>query len=267
MGFVLSEVLGARQRRRLVMITRHSVPDWLLPWPHLTALLDGYLARLGKLPALEVDKSWLCRACRSAQGRPEARQHLDALEEAASLCDDAAGGVLRKKFEGTLPRSPTAWNRDYGDRFLDVVVELAAYGWLRGEYHGQHIAYAAVVEGRSPDLHVQSSGEEIGVECKNVHMSTGVRDTLDVGSVVSGHVGLNQAFIDKVREKLDAAIQQLARYAGKIVFLNVTLDFNLWPIEPEVGDAIQAITPAGCRLVVFLNYGWAEPRWMFQGQG
>ncbi len=73
-----------------------------------------------------------------------------------------------------------------------------------------------------------------------------------------------QAFIDQIQQKIDDATEQLAGHQKKIVFLNVSLDPVLWPIESAVGDAIEAMSPAGCTLLVFLNYSWAEPRWMFQ---
>ncbi len=126
-----------------------SVPDWLLSWPQFTVLLSGYLVRLGKLAPLEVEKSWLTRACRTARERPEARQHFDALEEAASYCNELARGVLTKKFEGTLPRSPAAWNRDHDDRFHDVAVELAAYRWLRREYPTSDLEYVEASNGNN----------------------------------------------------------------------------------------------------------------------
>lgn len=239
-----------------------SVPDWLLAWPRFTALLGGYLLRLAKLPAEEVEKCWLYRACLSAGERPEARQHMEALEEAASLCDEQARAALSKKFEGTLPRSPTAWSRDCDDRFLDIVVELAAYRWLSREYPTSGLEYVEAGSGRSPDLRVRAP-QVVGVECKNIHMTKEVRDAFDAGEVVSGSVMMDDAFVQKVQAALDSAAQQLAAYTDKTVFLNVTLDPKLSLIKSEVGDAIRAVVPAGCRVVVFLNYGWAEPRWVF----
>lgn len=238
-----------------------SVPDWLLAWPKFTALLGGYLVRLAKLPAAEVEKCWLYRACHSAQERPEARQHLEALEEAASLCDGQARTALSKKFEGTLPRSPTASSRDHDGRFLDVVVELTAYGWLRREYPTGVLEYVEAGDGRSPDLRVRAS-QMVGVECKNLHHSQEVSDAFDAGEMVSGNVMMDEAFIQKVQNALDNAVQQLAAYEDKIVFLNITLDPKLWPIESEVGDAIHDIVPSGCGVVVFLNYSWEKPRWV-----
>lgn len=245
-------------------MTWQSVPNWLLARPHFATLLDGYLARLSKLPASDVEKFWLCRACRMASERLEARQHLDVLEEAASLCDEPARHVLSAKFEGTLPRSPTGWSRDNDDRFLDVVVELAAYRWLRREYPAGELEYVSAAAGRSPDLQVRAAQQTVGVECKNLHMSTEVRDAFDAGEVVSGNVMMDDAFVSKVREKLDTAEQQLAGYAEKIVFLNVTLDPAVSPIESEVRDAIRAIVPAGCRVVVFSNYDWSVPKWVLE---
>lgn len=187
---------------------------------------------------------------------------MEALEEAAPLCDEQARVALSKKFEGTLPRAPTAWSRDNDDRFLDVVVELAAYRWLRSEYPTGVLEYVAATSGQSPDLRVRAP-QDVGVECKNLHQSKEVRDAFDAGEVVSGSVMMDEAFIQKVQAALDKAVQQLAAYADKTAFLNIELDPKLSLIESEVGDAIRDIVPAGCRVVVFLNYRWADPRWVF----
>jgi len=239
-----------------------SAPDWLLAWPQFTGLLSDYLARLGKLPPDEAEKCWLRRMSGSARERPEAQQQMEALEEAASLCNEQARTALSKKFAGTLPRSPVTWSRDYDDRFLDVVVELAAYRWLRHEYPTGDLEYVEAGSGKTPDLQVRAP-QIVGVECKNLHRSKEVRDTFDAGEVVSGSVMMDGVFVSKVQEKLESALQQLAAHADKVVFLNVTLDPPLPLIESEVGDAIRAIVPVGCRVVVFLNYGWEEPRWVF----
>gem|GEM_PF-6109465 len=79
------------------------------------------------------------------------------------------------------------------------------------------------------------------------------------GRVVSGDGVVGEPFIAKVRGKIDSAMQQLVGYRHKVVFLHITLDLGLPTGNAEL--TIRDVAPTGVKVVVFLNYDWAKPKW------
>lgn len=228
-----------------------TIEQNLARWPNFGGLLTGYLGRLRKFPQSEVEKTWLYRASRSALERPELTALFDALESAAARCNDNAKRPLQKKFADVLPRRPWKVALPDSNGLLDLLVELAAYAWLCGEYPGGHAEYVPRATGRTPDLQVRLDDQTIGVECMDIHWLRGV----------------SQGFVQQLKDRLSKAQAQLQGYQHKVIFLNYTPSWGL-QVDEDVQEAelealVQSLAPTDSLLVVFRNYGWTKPRWRF----
>jgi hypothetical protein len=94
-------------------------------------------------------------------------------------------------------------------------------------------------------------------------MSDAVRGSFANGDIVSGSVEISPGFHSKVSVTLNAATEQLSGYERKIVIINLSPDPHLWPVMDDVEQTLKALPRGRCRLVVFLNYDWAQPKWDF----
>lgn len=232
-------------------------------WPNLRRLLDGYIARLKRLPRPEVEKTWLYRAACNAAGRRELAQLLAALEAAAQQCDENACRTLRKKFADVLPRRLRTTCLQENNGLLDLLVELAAYGWLRRQYPGGKLEFVSHGDKQTPDLCLRLGDNVTAIECKDIHWLSGTQ---------KGQYG-ERGFHDKVEHVIADALRQLQGYKYKMVFLNYTPSFQLWaeeevPVEGEIGQRrleseFACVAPTGALLVVFQNYDWQQPRFQF----
>lgn len=247
-----------------------SIHDDLASWPSFHALLVGYIDRLSNLPVEESEKAQLVKNVFSAKEHPQQAAHFAVLELAASQCDASAKATLERKFTDALPSSRFVWAEDDDARLFDVMVELAAYGWLCREYPRAEIEYVPQADKKTPDIKVRLDDGDVGVECKNIHMSQEAQAALQTAETISGTSdgSPSEAFVRKLEDTMTRAHAQLDGYDSKLIFLNYTPDPDLWVLEevnPQaVEDMFRSNVPAGARLIVFRNYDWTNPPFGFE---
>ncbi len=202
--------------------------------------------------------------------RREPAAFFESLERATLCCDESAARALTRKFTEVLPSKPRDQFRPEDDeRLFDVMVELAAYAWLRTEFRdAELIEFVEQPMAKSADLRMKANGREYRIEAKNIHESREIRAALRAGDVVSGRGGIRQAFIRKLESTLGRARDQLEGASQKVVFLNYTPDPDLWMAEQaqfdEVAASFREAAPTDVLLVVFRNYEWTEPLFKFE---
>lgn len=251
------------------IVLSFTLREILARWPRFSSLVDGYLDRLASSPVNEARKSWFYRAAEASVKRREPAAYFDALESASCSCDGRATGVLTEKFTQLLPRTPRDHSHQDDERVFDVMVELAAYAWLRQEFPtADAVEFLEESAAKSADLRMKLNDRDYRIEAKNIHQSRDIAAALRAGQMVVGSGGIKQGFLRKLQATTTRARDQLEGVWDKIIFINYTPDPDLWVMEDsqldEIATSFREAAPGDALLVVFRNYNWAQPFLKFE---
>ncbi|MBI2303184.1 MAG: hypothetical protein HYU86_00355 [Chloroflexi bacterium] len=154
---------------------------------------------------------------------------------------------LAKRFSNIIPKSATQFRREYDDQFLEALVEVLGWGWLRDKYPSQEVRFS-----EPPDLIVQDDTGQVvaAMACKKIRTSDEDRDYFkshqgEVRTVnmrlISSNIGENP-LLRKVKNTLHKGEEQLSKVeaSSKFIFIDFSWDVSAW-IQNEQDEQVKGL--------------------------
>lgn len=169
---------------------------------------------------------------------------------------------FKKRFTCIIPDNATSYIREYDDQFLEALVEILGWGWLKDRYP----PYTPQFTLGTPDLLVKdNSGQMVAaMECKKIRSSDEDRDyykshqgeARPVRNSLTSDDYAKNPFLRKLVDTLCKAKEQVSQSGApdKFIFLDLTFDTLLmFPVlKGPMICAILRIASELCKNGIYL---------------
>lgn len=183
------------------------------------------------------DKAWIFGA-KSSQCS-EVKSLLARLDSIVGGMPDEEKGKLTKRFTDIVPNGAGDYAREYDDQFLEVLVEILGWGWLKDRYL-RHTPWFTM---GTPDLLLKNNlGQVIAsMECKKIRTSEEDRKYYEsqqdkprqVRNNLTSYDYNKNPFLRKLSDTLCKAEKQINQSGATDRFIFLDLSFDTQFIFPD----------------------------------
>ena len=172
---------------------------------------------------------------KAKQNEKEDIKLLSKLNQIVGGMPDAEKTKLCKRFSDIIPHSAQKYDREYNDQFLEALVEILGWGWLKEKY----LQHTPCFTMGTPDLLVKDNSDQVvaAMECKKIRTSDEDRDYYKnhqgevkrvKDSLLSDDRNQNPLF-RKLKDTLNTAERQVnqSNATDKFIFLDLSFDTPL----------------------------------------
>ncbi|MGD0854539.1 MAG: hypothetical protein ABSA18_01885 [Dehalococcoidia bacterium] len=208
-------------------------------YDHFYQVTSGFEEKAKKLAC--GSNAWIFKARKDRHNKT--KQLLEKLDNIVGEMPDSERAILKTKFTKIVSDKNQKYIRKFDDQFLEVLVELLGWGWLKDRYPIYTPYFASAPD---PDLLVKDGSDQViaAMECKKKEHSKEEACWLQhhLGEVITGTVEARLTSPDSnqnlllrsLRCTLSEAVDQVNRIEApeKFVFLDLSLDVPF--MSPEL---------------------------------
>jgi hypothetical protein len=219
---------------------------------NLESVTNGFEEKAKKLE--RGSNVWIFRANQDKGDR----LLLEQLDKIVSEMTDSERGKLKTKFTKIVFNNAQKYRSEFNDQFVEVLVGLLGWGWLKKNYRGYAPSFA-----NTPDLLVKDNSGRVRacMECKRIRTSDQDRAYFANQQGTTKRVNDDLAFFsNKIKYTLDKAEEQVNKIAAchKLIFLSLSLDIDVGLIDEQRRRVVCLLskfaTDLGQRDVVLVSF-------------
>jgi hypothetical protein len=220
-----------------------------------------------KAKELAHDQAWILRAENSQH--EEWQKLLERLDAIVAQMPDTERRKFAQRLGKIIPNNATQFNDEYDEQFLDALVELLGYGFLKFKYPSGKVCY------EEPDWIVLDDKENLvaAMACKAIRTSKEHDDYVkhhqgEPWSVDHRLASTNRRenpLLRKIESKLSEGEQQLAKRnaPNKFIYIDFAWDPSAQSQKSEVNNLVkklgEELSTRSINLIAIENFQFNKP--------
>jgi hypothetical protein len=199
-----------------------------------------------KTKGIGSSDAWIFKAKKDQNN--ETKQLLKKLDNIVGKMPDSESAKLKTRFTEIIPDNALKYIREFDDQFLEVLVEVLGWGWLKERYPRYTPQFTT-----TPDLLMKDKADQIiaAMECKKIRTSNEDRYYYEnrQGTIKQVNDDLT-CFLKKLRDTLCRAEKQVNKSNArqKFIFLDLSFDTEVWATDEQKGIVVCLIQKLAAEL-------------------